>query len=403
MTAAHPASPEPETTNPVDLAMQEVARDPAADSPARRLMAEQLLLVRAQRRTEALTQFDRRAAAVLKVLTVGVGMVFALALGAMALSASQDRSLVITALQAPPDLVERGLTGEVLSGQLLDKIAAIDAQAQSFRAPETFRNDWGGEIEVEIPQTGVSIAEIDRYLRQWLGKRIGIGGEVFREPGGLAMTVRAGSAGAVTVRGDDAELDAMLQRAAEGVFEKTQPFRYSKYLEFSGRADEAMAVARTLAAEGPPSERPWAWAQISNLRGNAGDFPGAAAAASQAVALDPENGLGWLNRSGGQYILGHDEAGLKSLQRSVALLRSGRGGVSSLAVDIGVLTRATFSKPSAITAARSKCLARVRTSRTAICRTSFPCCAACSTSRSMNSARPEPWPADGTTRHPSLG
>lgn len=320
--------------------MDEARHDPAPDNPARALLHEQLLLVREQRRTERLNQVDRRAATGLKLLTAAAGVFVAIALGAMAWNASQDRSLVITALQVPPDLAARGLTGEVLSGQLLDRIAAIDARAQSLRAAETFRNAWSGDIQVEIPQTGVSIGQLDRYLRDWLGHRTLIGGEVFHDQAGLVMTVRAG-AGSTTARGPDAQLDALLQRTAEGVFEQTQPYRYSKYLEASGRGAEAMAAARRLADRGPASERPWAWAQISNLLGQAGDVAGAEAAGRRSVALDPSNGLGWLNLESAQFTLGHEQQARDSIRRSVSLLRSGRGGVSELGVAIGIANAST--------------------------------------------------------------
>jgi len=62
-------------------------------------------------------------------------------------------------------------------------------------AAETFRNDWGSEIQVEIPQTGVSIGELDKYLRQWLGKRTGIGGEAVRIGDQVAVTVRVARRG----------------------------------------------------------------------------------------------------------------------------------------------------------------------------------------------------------------
>jgi hypothetical protein len=62
-----------------------------------------------------------------------------------------------------------------------------------------------------------------------------------------------------------ANVDDLAGHAAEAIFAKTQPYRYSKYLEFANRMDEAMAVARKLTDGGPAREQAWAWAQISNL------------------------------------------------------------------------------------------------------------------------------------------
>lgn len=30
-------------------------------------------------------------------------------------------------------------------------------------------NDWRGNVKVEIPQIGISLGELNRYLRAWLG------------------------------------------------------------------------------------------------------------------------------------------------------------------------------------------------------------------------------------------
>jgi tetratricopeptide (TPR) repeat protein len=248
---------------------------------------------------------------------------------------------VIQAFSVPPDMAARGLTGEVLGGRLLDRIAAIDAQALSYRAPETFANDWAGRIQVEIPQTGVSVSELDQHLRNLLGERTTISGEASREPAGLTLTVRVGTAGASTVRGSDADLDGMLQQAAEAAFGRTQPFRYSKYLEFQDRREEAMAVARRLAETGPEAERPWAWAQISNLYLQS-DHPAAARAARRAVELDPQLGLGYINLTIAEALQAHAEAALQAQSRAIAALRSGGSGLSDIGVEIGRWNEAAF-------------------------------------------------------------
>ena len=331
----------PTTADPIEIAMGAEAGNRSDDSPAQEVLRGHSRLLDEQLKHVRLQAFSERMGAGLKLLTGLAALIVAGVLATMVWTASRDRSLVIQAFNTPPELQARGLTGEVIAAKLLDKLAAIDANADSFRAPETFRNDWGDDIQIEIPQTGVSIGELDRYLRQWLGRRTGIGGEVIRNPDGtVALTVRAGSGGAVTRTGAEAELDILLQQTAEAVFERTQPFRYSKYLEAAGRMDEAMTTARRLADTGPPEERPWAWAQISNLQLEAGDMRAAAAAARRAVELDPELGLGWLNLSIAEGNLGHDRAAAAAVNRSVDLLLSGRGKLSATGIAIGKLNAA---------------------------------------------------------------
>ena len=326
------ADPLPDSFDPLEMALDIDRGDASPDSPARRLLRDQGRLVRIQ-------ISEARLSAALKVLTGLAGLAVAAVLGVMVWSAAHDRSLAITAFNTPPDMAARGLTGQVLAAQLMDKLAAIDAQATSFRAAATIRGDWGGDIKVEIPATGVSISELDRYLRGLLSHRTTIGGEVFarekaKGDGGLALTVRAGDGVARTISGSEASLDDMLQQAAEAVFEQTQPFRYSKYLEKNGRIDEAMAVARRLADNGPPSEKPWAWAQISNLL-ELSDLKASADAARTALRLDPNLGLGWLNLYLAEGDQGHEEQALQADQHSVALLTRGGGGLSQTGITIG--------------------------------------------------------------------
>lgn len=336
-----PRSPPPTTPDPIEIAMEAEKAERSPDSPARRVLLKHEQLMNEQMKHVRLQAFSERIGAGLKLLAGLAGLVLVAVLATMAWDASRDRSLVIQAFKTPPELETRGLSGEVIASKLLDRLAEIDANAESLRAPETFRNDWGNDIQIEIPQTGVSIGELDRYLRQWLGQRTGIGGEVVRNADGtVSLTVRVGSSGAATRTGAEGDLDALLQQLAEAVFEKTQPFRYSKYLEQAGRMDEALVAAQRLADDGAREERPWAWAQISNLRLEAGDMVGAAQAAGRAVALDPELGLGWLNLFIAEQTMGHDRAANSALIRSVELLRRGRGQLSETGVALGNLNAA---------------------------------------------------------------
>ena len=280
----------PRTPDAVDFAL-----DGVSDDVARTLLEKHGHLIDAQIKSERLDHGAKRTLIAVRLLIGLVGLIIAGALVWMIADARADHGLVIEALSVPPDLAQRGLTGEALAANLSDRLADIDRKAQSFRSPETLQVNWGNDIKIEIPSTGVSIDELDRYLHRKLGSETIIGGAVFREPAGLRLTVRTGTLGTIEQTGTDANLEAMIQKAAEGVFQQTQAYRYSKYLEFSGRMDEAMAVARQLAATSDdPKERAWAWAQISNLLETV-DMRQAAAAGYRAIQEDPDNALAYLN------------------------------------------------------------------------------------------------------------
>ncbi len=256
-----------------------------------------------------------------QVIAGAIFTAFAIAIGVTVWQAAHDHSLVVEAFSVPPDLAQKGLTGPVLSGLLLDDIAAMDAKVQSTRAASSYQNSWGGDIKIEIPETGVSLGELNRYLKEWLGHETRIGGALFHTAAGLRLVVRAGELGGSSASSPEADLDALVAKEAEAVYAATQPYRYSKYLEEHGRAAEALAVARKFAtSDAPPSERAWAYAQTSNLVETDGDFASGAVAAREALRLSPRLLIAEINLESAEQLLRHDEAALHSLERSSGLL-----------------------------------------------------------------------------------
>ena len=57
--------------------------------------------------------------------------------GAMVWSAAHSNGLVIEAFSVPPDLDNRGLTGQALASQMLDKLIAMQNATQSDRPAQT--------------------------------------------------------------------------------------------------------------------------------------------------------------------------------------------------------------------------------------------------------------------------
>ena len=53
------------------------------------------------------------------------------------------------------------------------------AQPIPFAPPQLCQQD-GDDIKMEIPETGISVGELDRFLREWLGHETISAGAVFR-------------------------------------------------------------------------------------------------------------------------------------------------------------------------------------------------------------------------------
>ena len=319
----------PTTTDAVDVAME---MDGAGDA-ARTLLAKHGRLIDAQIRTERLEHRNKLALIAFRSILALAALAVIAGFGWMVANARSDRGLVIEALSVPPDLAARGLTGETMAAALADKLAEIDRTARSFRSPETMTVNWGNEVKIQIPETGVSIGEVDAFLRRTLGHQTVIGGAAFRAPQGLHLTVRVGGSGAIDQIGKDSDLDAMLQKAAEGVFAQTQAYRYSKYLEFTGRRDEAMAVARQIIATSDDrNERAWAWGQVSNLL-QLTDSVGSIRAAQRGMRENSENPLNYLNGAIAAEHLRYDRLGALWLHQANSLGLRPENGLSEVGIN----------------------------------------------------------------------
>ena len=242
-------------------------------------------------------------------------------------TAARDHALVIESFSVPPDLAARGLTGQTVAAQLLDKLQAMQDATKSARPADSYSNNWGDEIKVEIPETGVSIGEVHKLLVSWIGHETHITGEIFHTAAGLVVTARAGGDGGATVTGSEADLDKLLQEAAEKIYQRTQPYRYSVYL--LGKTPPQVARSRQLleglAADGSPRERAWAYVGLSSLDSGTGNEELAISDSRQTLALIPDFVLAYQNIDTGEVNLGHDEAALAAARSAVAVLRHGGG------------------------------------------------------------------------------
>ena len=230
---AKKTEPAPTTPDPIEIAMEAEAGDAALDSPARTLLVNQNRLVGWQIASE-------RAGFALKVLTILVGLSAAGVLALMARQASQADGLVVEPFSVPPQLVAQGLTGAVVAGEVLDRISGLN---QLTTDPQLLQlsDSWSTASQVQIPQTGVSIDELERLLRRKLGHETHVGGAVVITPSGIALSARTGAV-MVRAEGQVSDLPALSQSLAEDLLRQTQPTRYARMLVMRLRFDEAASL-----------------------------------------------------------------------------------------------------------------------------------------------------------------
>ena len=215
--------------------------------------------------------WELRMGVVLRVATAVVGIVMAVGVAAMVWDAAHSKGLIIEPFSVPPVLRERGLSGEVIASQMIDRLTHM-TKTESSRAVQSYANNWGNDIKVEIPETGISIGELRRFLNDWLGHDIRISGEVYKTADGIAVTARTSGEEGATFTGKEGDLDTLVQQAAEHVYEVTQPYRYANYLDrnydpkgLEQRVAKASAIYRKLIAGDDKLERAWAYNGLGTI------------------------------------------------------------------------------------------------------------------------------------------
>jgi hypothetical protein len=314
----------------------------------RELTQEQKILVHLQAKELAhelsLRRWSHRVHHVSDVLKVAFELAVAaiaaavvVAMAAAVWAAAHDDALVIEAFDVPADLTAKGLSGQVIATQVQDRIAFVQSHADTIRAASTFRNDWGNDIKVQIPDTGVSVGEAYRFLSSWLGHQTRVTGEVWHDGNGIAVSARAGNGEAKVFRGPESNLDGLVAAAAEYVYGQNQSYRYIMFLEQHDRAAEAAAATRALALYGPAGERAWAYSRFGTLLDNQGEFRRSLAMQQVADRFDPDLAHIHVNMAGDDSFLGHNEDALRETMRSLSLLRNGGSAhyaPNAVAIDI---------------------------------------------------------------------
>ena len=307
----------PTTPDPIEIAMEAEAHDTSPDSPARRVLLKQERLI-------GWDIAERRMGVALKALTGLAGLVAAFALGTLVWNAAHADNLVIEAFSVPPALAERGITGESLARQLIGDLAAINEVGRSQDKQRGFAADWDKALTLEVPVTGVSLTQLDQWLKEKLGHQVHVNAEVVIAPGGsLTLIAHSGSHAIAPVFGDETVMPAMIQRVAEGVYAHEQASSYAGYLLNMRRLDEAAAWLRPRTHLPIPRDRARAFnglglcaKLVDPIRG--GDY------FVRAINADPTFGYAYGNLADVEARLGHLEHALSLYRRYAELVRKDR-------------------------------------------------------------------------------
>ena len=212
--------------------------------------------LRNQLREEGLRRLGLRLRVGFQLFLVLIATVIGLAAAIMIHDAVTSRRVVIEPFHTPPTLAARGIDGTVVAAMLLDDLSGLQDATRSTSAARGLTSAWTGNIKLEVPETGISVDEISRLLRERFGHDVHIDGDLVETPtGGLSLTVRGNGVPPKTFEGSAAELGGLAVMAAEYVFSKSQPGRWASYLTIHGRNEEAIAFCKNAVGSAEPADR----------------------------------------------------------------------------------------------------------------------------------------------------
>ena len=300
----------------------------------RALIAEQRRHLAAQSRTLALDHWSKRLRLGLQAMTIAAGLAVVAALAWMVFDATQARGVIIKPFAVAPDLARRGVTGEVVASQLLDRLTGISLRAQSSAPTGAFGAGWGQSIAIQIPETGVNLGEVERWLRARLGHERTLSGEVVQNPDGtVTLGARLDATPLPPQTGAPGDLPQLLLRTAEAIYRREQPMAYANYLsQFAGaRHAELIEVGREMTDSHIPLVRAYGYGELGNA--DTWDNDLAAADRDYRAAIAENAGLSWpfTNLAFAAGVQGRQEEALRFDRRARALIPTDPGFIPQAA------------------------------------------------------------------------
>jgi tetratricopeptide (TPR) repeat protein len=254
-----------------------------------------------------------------------VGVIAIVAILTALWDASRANGLVVDAFTVPPGFEQRGVGGDVVASDMTERLDAIRAIAiaHSYSNTEDVSQNRANEIKVEIPDTGISLAEVWRYLRRWLGHERHVTGSLRETPEGKIVVIASMEGGqAFSVSGTPSDLPDLEQAIAENIFGEFDPVNHVNYLAASGRHHAAYDAATRFASEAKTqilradSYGLWSYTTADTT----GNIRFALQRAQIGIGIDPDLAVVHMMAIRFTNILGHDEDALREA-RTVLTLR----------------------------------------------------------------------------------
>jgi tetratricopeptide (TPR) repeat protein len=291
--------------------------------------ALRLAHLRSQVRAENTRQIGMRVRIGLHAVIALVAIGVAIGAAIMIHDALGSRSVVIDAFDIAPNVAAQVPSGKIVAAGLLDVLTRIQAATRSRAEHRSLASAWTNDIAIDVPETGISIGQLQRTMKARFGRDQHIDGDLAQsESGGLALTVRGTGILPKTFIGEARHLDKLLTEAGEYAYGQSQPGLFAAYLANNDRNDEAIRFSQTAYARADSSERPYVlnyWANAIAGKGAEGAMREALPLYREALRRKPDYWTAYNNIMYALNGLG-DEEGLVRVSEQLVLAAGGRPG-----------------------------------------------------------------------------
>jgi tetratricopeptide (TPR) repeat protein len=275
-----------------------------------------------------LKRFGERLKVGLQVFVILVATVIGIGVAVLIHDALSSRRVVIEPFDSPSALAARGVSGKVVAAGLLGVLNRLQAATKSSAAKRDLTNAWSAEVELALPEAGVSIGELSRVLKRRFGHDVHIDGDLVQtEAGYLELTVRGDGVPQQTFSGKANELSRLTMQAAEYVYGQSEPALYGTYLSNAGRDAEVVAFCQAAYSAADRTDRPYllnVWA--ISLQNTGGSIQQALALYRAALQIKPDFWVGYNNIQNALWAMGDEEGAWRAGEdmRHAAGARPGR-------------------------------------------------------------------------------
>ena len=267
-------------------------------------------------------RFNDQLTGAFRIILVVLGLAVLAGLTALLWNASEADGLVVDSFSAPTDFAARGMGGDVLANDLINHLSEVRKITLAHSISNTSDVSLNGnDIRVDIPDTGISLGEVWRLLRRWLGHEKHLTGSLRELPDGrIALHAGFSDGTRLDVAGPTGDLDKLEQDLAEQVFTHFDPSNVVLYLWATERPQEALKQAERDALSVTGRDRQAdSYSLWSNLtRSVAGDIPLSIQRIRISLALDPKISAAHNEYAAEAHLLGHSELELAERRAAVA-------------------------------------------------------------------------------------